>query len=176
MFHANGWTFVWIVTAVGAYAIATLDRQTEIGDDDVAAYQAEFLEQYGHQEPTDNAAAAGDYQDGRVAYDAGDFVSSANYARFGLETFPPSQLASFRKHFEALLEDARTEVWEASPEEFTAKYLEGVSLDPSHRVVHSLAFVSVPVHGHDGRVFQTSHQLGFDFKAADKVGIISITG
>jgi trigger factor len=33
----------------------------EISDEDVEAYQAEFLEQYGHQEPTDEAAQLGDY-------------------------------------------------------------------------------------------------------------------
>jgi cytochrome c oxidase subunit 2 len=31
--------------------------------------------------------------------------------------------------FDLLTEDARTDVWEAGPEEFTAKYLEGVSLE-----------------------------------------------
>ncbi|MCA9027852.1 MAG: trigger factor [Planctomycetaceae bacterium] len=33
----------------------------EITDADVDAYELEFLEQYGHQEPTDDAAALGDY-------------------------------------------------------------------------------------------------------------------
>src|SRR5690606_6196210 len=32
-----------------------------ITDEDVEAYQAEFLEQYSHQEPTDEAAQLGDY-------------------------------------------------------------------------------------------------------------------
>ena len=33
----------------------------EISDEDVEAYQQEFLEQYAHQEPTDEAAREGDY-------------------------------------------------------------------------------------------------------------------
>lgn len=33
----------------------------EVTQEDVEAYQAEFIEQYGHQEPTDEAAQAGDY-------------------------------------------------------------------------------------------------------------------
>lgn len=44
------------------YKGITIERPVrDVSDDDVEAYQAEFLEQYGHQEPTDEAAQLGDY-------------------------------------------------------------------------------------------------------------------